>query len=735
MDQGARDLELAAQLEAIPQDVARDDLRPAADHRDRPYEEAFRAAGLAQFGDNPDTVAARVRDSDIRRALVAALDQWSGLAGDPGRLRRGAGHRDSPYEEAFRAAGLGQFGDDPEAVAARVRDSDIRRALVAALDQWSGLTGDSGRRDWALRVARHADPDATGWRARARDPDVLKNPTALAEVIATARAADEPPQLLLALANHLPNNSPARLSFLRRIQQAHPGDFWVNLALGDMLKPQPEAIRYYQAAVASRPLVALGYQRLGYVLSAAGRAEEGVEAFRRAAELDPDSAFAHQTYAGALWGVGRYDEAIPHYQKAVRLNPNSAFYRTPLGKCLEVRGRFDEALDQYRQAAALNPQGPQGPQTRSELRAALTRRGPGEEARATWQTALDADPPGYENWYGHAELCLFLGREDKYRRARRALIDKFGATSDRYVAARTARACLLLPATEDALREAGALAERAADVTLWKYPASNPIYVFVRGLAEYRQGRFDAAIATMQGEASRETGPGPRLVLALALHGSGRVEEARKALAAAVQAHDWRASRMTDPEQWVLHVLRREAEAAILPDLPALLEGKYQPRDNDERFALLGVCQFTNRSLALARLYTDAFAADPNLGGDFRSGLRFSAARAAALVGCGRGEDAAGVVEPERARWRQQARQWLRADLAACHQALDRDLATARNLWPILMWQADPDLAGFFEPAELDKLPPEERNDCAALSKEIGDLLARARGTPQRTQQ
>jgi serine/threonine-protein kinase len=189
------------------------------------------------------------------------------------------------------------------------------------------------------------------------------------------------------------------------------------------------------------------------------------------------------------------------------------------------------------------------------------------------------------------------------------------------------------------------------------------------------------------------------------------------------------------PEQWASHVLRREAEAAILPKMPAFLDGKYQPRDNDERLALVGVGRFTNRSLALARLFTDAFAADLNLAGDFRSGRRFSAARAAALVGCGRGEDGAGVGEPERARWRQQARQWLRADLAACHQALDRDPAMARYLWPIPMWRADPDLAGFFEPAELDKLPPNERKDCAALSQELSDLLARAGGTPQRAQQ
>jgi hypothetical protein len=41
----------------------------------------------------------------------------------------------------------------------------------------------------------------------------------------------------------------------------------------------------------------------------------------------------------------------------------------------------------------------------------------------------------------------------------------------------------------------------------------------------------------------------------------------------------------------------------------------------------------------------------------------------------------------------------------------------------------DAELAGLFEPAELDKLPPDERKDCVALSKEIDGLLTRAGGT------
>jgi serine/threonine-protein kinase len=669
LDQGARDLDLAARLEAICLELTLAFMNPPADQPDR------------------------------------------------------------PYDEVFRGAGLGRVGDDPEATAARVRDSDIRAALVAALDHWSAVTSDPGRRRWVLTVARLADPDPTGWRARARDPAVRQNPAALAEVIDTAPVADQPAQLLLALDKHLKPDSPERLRFLRRVQRAHPGDFWANLTLGDALLARfqlAEAIRYYQAAVAIRPQVALGYVRLGLALCSADRIEEGVETYRRAVDIEPGSAGTRFILAWTLSSLARHDEAIHHLQVAVRLRSDEALFRTTLGNTLAVRGRYAEALDQYREAAALDPK---NSSTRSQVRSILMQLGRGEEARAAWQTALEADPPEHDAWYGYAEFCLFLGREEEYHRARRALLDKFAAATDPYIAARTGRACLLLPATEDDLRQAAALAERAAAVEPAKYPEIYPSFLFVRGLVEYRQGGLDQAIATMRGDASRMLGPAPRLVLAMALHKSGQVGEARKLLAAAVLDFDWRAQ-VGNPHDWISHVLRREAESLIVPNLPAFLAGAYEPLDNDERLALLGACQFTNRSLALARLYANAFAADPSLAEDYQSGRRFRAARAAALVASARGEDVAGVEEPERARWRQQARQWLRADLAAWNQALDRDPSAARDLLSrVGLWRGDSDLAGLFEPAELDKLAPDERKACVALSKEIDGLLTRAGGT------
>src|SRR5262249_46240032 len=147
---------------------------------------------------------------------------------------------------------------------------------------------------------------------------------------------------------------------------------------------------------------------------------------------------------------------------------------------------------------------------------------------------------------------------------------------------------------------------------------------------------------------------------------------------AAVSSFDWSASQVDSRDHWIWHVIRREAETLILPNLPAFLEGNYQPQDNDERLALLGVCQFQGRHGAAARLYADAFAADPALAEDMTWECRYRAARSAALAGCGLGKDAAKLGETERAHWREQARAWLRADLAAWARKLDGGPATNR---------------------------------------------------------
>jgi serine/threonine-protein kinase len=97
--------------------------------------------------------------------------------------------------------------------------------------------------------------------------------------------------------------------------------------------------------------------------------------------------------------------------------------------------------------------------------------------------------------------------------------------------------------------------------------------LFAQGLARYRQGRFDDAIKLMTGEAASVMGPSPRLVLAMAQYQKNQKDQARKTLAAAVASYDWSAAKADSHDAWIAHVLRREAEALILPDRPAFQRG------------------------------------------------------------------------------------------------------------------------------------------------------------------
>jgi serine/threonine-protein kinase len=230
---------------------------------------------------------------------------------------------------------------------------------------------------------------------------------------------------------------------------------------------------------------------------------------------------------------------------------------------------------------------------------------------------------------------------------------------------------------------------------------------------------------------------------------SGSRQEARTTLAAAITAYDWRDYPDDHPTVWVSHVLRREAELLILPDLPAFLQGKYQPQDNDERLAFIGICQFRRLDAIAARLYADAFAADPSLAevltaecfqrasreGDphgrveiLKTAVRYLAARCAACAGCGRGEDGPKLNDGERMRWRRQSRQWLQADLNTWTKALDGGSEAAPDLTRkmLTLWQVDPNLAGLREADALTTLPANERAEWIALWKQVVDVITRA---------
>jgi serine/threonine-protein kinase len=632
---------------------------------------------------------------------------------------------DRDYEAAFREAGLGSVQDGPADVAARIRESSVHEALVAALDDWAVSVTDKARRRWLLEVGRLADPDPDGWRDRARDPEAWEDAAALAKLAATAPVAGPSVQLLLAVGERWRANGGYSGVFLRRVQREHPADYWANFTLANALKYREsgEAISYFRVALAIRPTTTITSYDLGDVLKFQGWLDEALEYYRKALAIDSRHAKAQTSLCNLLKDMGRLDDAIDYFQQAVRDDSKNVWAHINLGKALKHEGRLDEALGHLQHALALDPK---NPAAHEGVRSVLIRQGRAEEVRVTWQKALAADPPEHEAWHGYAGLCAFLGKEEEYRRVRKALLARFGATTDPFIAERTGRACLLLPGSEDEIGQADAILDRAVAAGRSKPDWAYPHFLLAKGLATYREGRLDRAIAELQGESSLVPGPCPRIVLAMAQQRQGRKEEARHTLREAVVTFDWSAANADNPAAWMSHILRREAERMILPNLPAFLDGKHQPQDNDERLAFLGACQFTNRTRAMARLYADAFAADQSLADDLVSGHRYNAARVAALAGCGHGVDATGLDEEEKARLREQARQWLRADLTAHARAIDAGPIAARAVRPALTrWRNEPDLACLREPGEIDKLPADKKQGWLALWAEVAATLDR----------
>ena len=162
---------------------------------------------------------------------------------------------------------------------------------------------------------------------------------------------------------------------------------------------------------------------------------------------------------------------------------------------------------------------------------ALCELGRHKEVWAKWRQSLEAKPSAHDDWHGYAELCLFLGHDAEYIRVRRELLTRFGATTNPHVAERLGRACLLLPATDDELRQAVALVDRAVTADPATYESwAHLFFQFAKGLAEYRLGRFDSAIGILQGHAATVMGPAPNLVLAMAQHRRGNRDQARRTL-------------------------------------------------------------------------------------------------------------------------------------------------------------------------------------------------------------
>ncbi len=196
------------------------------------------------------------------------------------------------------------------------------------------------------------------------DPDVVQG---RAVVYACAGRIEEAVAAFKQFARRWPGQARQRetreiLRQLRRIRRgkAPPGDYVVghlqeqiphNVDLGDWDIVERKARRM----IVANPDRSEGHFALGVVCVEQGRYTEGLDAFQRAYDRDPD-------YEPTIFNIGHAhlkldepEQAIPWLERALRKEPKQLVAMHQLGVACERLGRQDEALAWWRRALEIDP--------------------------------------------------------------------------------------------------------------------------------------------------------------------------------------------------------------------------------------------------------------------------------------------------------------------------------------------------------------------------------------------
>jgi hypothetical protein len=170
------------------------------------------------------------------------------------------------------------------------------------------------------------------------------------------------------------------------------------------------------------------------------------------------------------------------------------------------------------------------------------------------------------------------------------------------------------------------------------------------------------------------------------------------------------------------------AFAALDTKLAAIVKGVLQAGSEAERLALAQRAYDKRLFVTSARLWIELLEAHPALADNRQAQHRYNAACSAALAALGEGRDNPPPDDAAKARLRQQAARWLKAELATWTGVLataDRQQRVAVTQ-TLAHWQQDTDLAGIRDVEALAKLPDGERQALGELWADVAKLRQKA---------
>ncbi len=420
--------------------------------------------------------------------------------------------------------------------------------------------------------------------------------------------------------------------------------------------------------------------RLAFALASLGRRKTALSLLRRTQQLHPDGFWINCDLGRELMFSKDFAEAVRFYSNAVAVRPRSSFALNNLGTALHNGGRLEEAIATFQRAIQIQPD---NVSARISLGAAWIDQGDIAKAKAVFREAKELKS---NECSIHTDIAQIFASRGDWEPAIAELRDGVRHEPDSAVI----RECL-----GAALLETGHKEE--AEELFREAVRLEPRHDYARvglGRALLARGDLDAALRAFHHVNYRNP------------------EKHRPDLSAK---------------------LARETERMVALDarLPRLLCGEEKPTNPAETMEAARLCQSKQLDEASAKLWSQAFASEPKLAEDFNSDSLYHAASAAALAGCCEGKDSSKADAKAQERWRQQARSWLRTELASCRKVLERGVTREGSLLRKRLgrWQIDPAFAGIRDETRLAQLSKVEQEDCRALWTEVEALKKQVRTT------
>jgi Flp pilus assembly protein TadD len=162
-------------------------------------------------------------------------------------------------------------------------------------------------------------------------------------------------------------------------------------------------------AVETIPGSYLAYHGYGQALEDAGRKDEALASYLRAAQLDPHYAPGQYNLGTLLMDMGRLDDAIGHFQAAIRESPNYELAYNNLGVAFFRRGQIEESIQQFTKALSLDPD---DAEAHCNLGTALLAQSKTSDAAVQFSQAANLRPDYTE---AHSRLGIVLMRQGNAR--------------------------------------------------------------------------------------------------------------------------------------------------------------------------------------------------------------------------------------------------------------------------------------------------------------------------------